>query len=511
MVSERTVDLVVVGSAASGLSCAVKAKQLGVERVLVLEKMSVTGGCSKFAGGIMAFGSPVQERLGLHYSVDDAFRRVIQLLNWNVDAKLVRKWITGTGENIRWLEELGVKFETAVAFNDRPDINPRSYHQVAKEPGSPKFAGYRIMEALTNNCQKLGIEILTKTRATHLIQEDGKIVGVEAEGPDGTLRVRADSVVLATGSISGNKELIQRFYHSEGYENVAIMANMPHNTGDGIIMAEEVGGAAGRINTLFIGPHNHFKGASEVVGAVTRRPYGIKVNKLGERFVDESLCSESEFGWMQSVNLDRQPGKIGYTIVDRGTVDYMKEHRKEQVHLVDFGAVNANEIVTFGQTEAPVSKDDPTAWILYFDKGLENEVAAGRAAVCDTVEEAAAHIGCPPQVLAKTIQDYNKACELGYDEEFLKDPKYLYPLNQGPYYVLDGPSGIDTCIGGLSIDNHQRVVDHSGKPLDGLYAVGVLTSNWLNGVYAFFGSEMSYSVFSGRNAAEEIAAGLKDG
>lgn len=281
--------------------------------------------------------------------------------------------------------------------------------------------------------------------------------------------------------------------------------NFPHNTGDGITMAEEAGGAAGRINTVFIGPHNHFKGASEIVGAVTRRSHGIKVNKLGERFHDESLPSEAEFNWMACVNIDRQPGKICYNIIDQSILDRMIEHRRDKVYMVDFGAISGNEIVTFGDADASPDLNDPTSWILHFNDAIKREEAAGRAKVCGSIEEIAEYIGCGPETLSETFANYNDSCEKKYDYEFLKAPEYLLPLTQPPYYVTNGPSGIDCCIGGLSVNNHQSVIDKDGMPLRGLYAGGVMTSGWLNGLYGYWGSEMSYSVFSGRNAAAEIS------
>ncbi len=510
---KRTADLVVIGSAASGLSCAVKAHQLGVKEVLVLEKMSDTGGCSKFAGQINGFDTPVQKRQGFYYSADQAFKDVIQFYNWNCDAKLVRKWICGTGENIRWLEdELGVEFAGVNAMNDRPDKNRLTMHSVPRIPGTGKFTGYRIIEALLNYCKTNGIEVLTKTPAKKLVKEEktGAIKGVVAEGPDGgKIEIEAKAVMLATGSIGGSKEMIKRFYGDQGYEDLEIMSSFPHNTGDGIVMAEEVGAAAGRIHSVFIGPHNHFKGASEVVGAVTRRPHGIKVNKMGERFVDESLCSESEFGWMLSANLDRQPGRIGYTIIDQALLDRMIEKRREKVYCVDFGAIAANEIPTFGETEALPDEKDLTSWILLFEKHVKMEEAAGRAKICNTLEEIAAYIGCDFRTLRETFDTYNLCCKNGHDHELLKAPEYLYALETPPYYVLNGPSGMDSCIGGLNVNHRQQVLDKGGMPIKGLYAGGVLTSTWLNGLYTFFGSEMSYSVFSGRNAAKEVSEYIK--
>jgi fumarate reductase flavoprotein subunit len=507
---ERTVDLCVIGASGSGLSCAVKAAQLGVKNILILEKMPAIGGCTKMAGGIFGIDTPVQKRKGAYYSADQAFKDVITVLNWNVDAKLVRKWISGTGENIRWLEEMGMVFEDVFPFTGDPSKFRHTYHTGKRNGAVLPQTGLQITKVLKAKCDEYGIEILTRTRARHLIKEDGKVTGVIAEGRDGEeLVVHAKAVAMGTGSISANKELLKRFYNTSDYGNVAIMANVPHNTGDGVIMGEEIGAQIGKISTLFIGPHNHFPGASEVVGALMRRPQVISVNKSGERFVDESLVVSSEFGWMKSVNLDRQPGKISWAILDKAALDWMIQNPKKY-HCVDGGQVNdegTNE--NFGVGDSSLDRNDPYAWLTVAEAHLYREQASGRVKVCQTVEEMAEYIGCDPAVLQKTIDDYNEACHIGYDKEFLKDPAYMMPVSTAPYFVMLAPSGIDTCIGGLAVDNHQRILDQNSDPIPGLYGMGVLTSGWLAGVYAFFGSEMSYTIFSGRNAAAEIAALLK--
>ena len=89
-----------------------------------------------------------------------------------------------------------------------------------------------------------GAEIRLSTRATDLIVENGKVVGVIAvDGSGNEITFRANGgVVLATGSFSSNGEMIAR-YQKVG---TGLTANMPSNNpagnrGDGIVMAEKVG------------------------------------------------------------------------------------------------------------------------------------------------------------------------------------------------------------------------------------------------------------------------------
>lgn len=241
-------------------------------------------------------------------------------------------------------------------------------------------------------------------------------------------------MILATGSISSNADLVRRFYGTDEYRDVHIMAQLPHNTGDGLIMAEEIGAAQGRIGTLFIGPHNHYPKASELIGMLMRRAQPIKVNQNGERFVDESIPFEEEFGWMMSLSVDCQPGKKSFTLMDQNYIAAVKEGRDYLPARYDTGCM----------LDAPPKMGGP---------------------IC--------------------------------------------PVEKAPYYVILGRSGIDTCLGGLKIDNRQRVLDQEGHVIPGLYAAGVMCSGWFNDSYCYFGSEMSFTIYSGRTSGAEAAQLLK--
>jgi len=148
---------------------------------------------------------------------------------------------------------------------------------------------------------------------------------------------------------------------------------------------------------------------------------------------------------------------------------------------------------------------DPLAWRERVMEHLLFEQERGIVKICETLDEAASFVGCDAETLKTTVKDYNASCARGYDDEFLKAKAYLTPVDTPPYYVILGRSGIDTCLGGLKVDNHQRVMTPAGGTIPGLYAAGVMCSGWFNGAYAFFGSEMSFTLFSGRNAAKEAA------
>jgi fumarate reductase flavoprotein subunit len=477
------VDVCVIGGAGAGLISAISAVGAGAGKVMILEKMKVTGGTTVGIGGLFGIQSPVQKRLGIHDTADDCFRHHMDMTNWYCDAKLVRKWLTASGDMIRWLEERGVEFDNVVSFTG--DDLVRAYH-VTKGRTGPN-----IVKALVDTCNRLGVDIRTDTRVTKLLTDkEGAVVGVEATRGGGKIEIPAKSVIIATGSISNNDALKARFYPGQDLGHVHIMAQMPHNTGDGLIMAEEIGAAATHISTLFIGPHGH--GWNEQTGVLVRRPHLIKVNRNGERFADEAMSLNRNWGWMLSMAVDRQPGKVCYALMDEAM---LRGFQKDKRLYAPYEAMAVRE----GDT-------DQTAWLDTIDKDIEDEKKLGRIKIADNWQAIAKYIGCDPEALALTVSRYNDYCTRKYDNEFLKEEKYLLPLATPPFYALKSYSGIDTCIGGLRANHRLEVVDTEIRPIRGLYAAGVVVGNWTGLGYGWFGSEMSFTAFSGNTAGKNAAA-----
>lgn len=490
-------DLCVIGGSLAGLSAAVRAKELGVKKVIVLEKMRFLGGCAKLAGGIFAVESPTQQRLGLHYSADDCFKSHMDINNWDCDVKLVGNWQRRSGDAIRWLEEKGCRFTKVLNFSGEKCF----YHMTDKPTGNT------IIQTLIKSCEQLGVEILTEAPAKHLVTENGTVVGVLAEIQGEMREFRAKNVLIATGSISANDALLKKFYPGQDLSHTKIMARVPHNTGDGYLMAQEVGAAETPISTLFIGPHNH--PYNQRTGLIMRRPQVVKVNRDGYRFTDESMPETRDFGWMQSIALDRQPGKICYGIMDQSILDsYMADKKNLTAFEYRHGSrKNQDALSDYGKdVGVETTGARATAWLDRIPEDIQAEAEAGRIYICQTLEEVAKAIGAKDlAVVEQTILEYNQYCAQGYDYECLKDSRYLMPLTTPPYYVFVAYQGIDTCIGGIRVNHKLEVLDQELYPIKGLYCAGVAAGGWCSKGYGFFGSEMSFVLCSGLMVGEAVS------
>lgn len=490
------VDVCVIGGAGAGLSAALHAKECGAEKVLLMDKMKQFGGCSRMCGGMFMMGSSAQKNQDCDVDIDEMYKAHMLVANWNCDAKLVRRWFTELPTVADWLEKHRVVLTEPTAFSG----NKRTYVRF-------HGGGNMLINTLVEECEQAGVEMLLNTRATKLLLDaDGAVVGVAAVQGETVLAVEAKSVVIATGSVANNTKLLNELYPGKGYDEVKRMSAVPHNTGDGYIMAREVGAMKGDMNILFIGPQLH--GLNVQVGNLIRRPMLIEVDANGERFADESLPLHSDFGWMRAVAQDRLKDHKCYCVMDESILRRMIAEKKNlTAYEAGQGQAKTADILDrYGKNVTRFIDTSSTEWIDHLEEHFPEIEAKGKMAICSTLDEVAAWIGCDPARLKETVTRYNEYCENGYDNDYLKPSEYLWPLQKAPYYVFEGAQGIDTCVGGIRIDRHLRVLDEKYDHIPNLYAAGVCTSGWTNSYYSYFGACLSLSVCSGYAAGMEAAA-----
>ena len=288
-------------------------------------------------------------------------------------------------------------------------------------------------------------------------------------------------------------------------------AVLPHNTGDGLLMAEAVGAANGHMSTLYIGPHNH--PANIRIGNIMRRPMMMYLNRNGERFVDEAVSQYEDWA-MDAGYGHRTPTRPDVLPID-GRVHFPRDaEKKGKLNCVIEGPQGTSKrqymLEKYGENVPSLEsgRDDPCAWLDKLEDDFKNEIARGedsRMAIFDTLNEVAAYIGADPEVLKTTVKEYNLFCKHQYDADFLKPAEYLWPLTTAPYYIFKGYQAIDICIGGILIDHNMRVLDKEHRPIKNLYAVGACTSGWVNNGYSFMGTCLSIALFGGYSAGKLAA------
>jgi fumarate reductase flavoprotein subunit len=465
-------EIVIIGGGGGGLTAALSAREKGAE-VTVLEKRRTAGGNAAIAGGIFAAESHLQKRMKIDARRDEFFRIAMFHNHWKINPRIIRTIVDKSGDTIQWLEEKGVKFEGVPHFLPN---QVRIFHL-------PKGHGAGLVKALVQKCKESGVQLLFETPAKRIVTgENGIVVGVLAGTKEKELRVDAKAVIIATGGYAGNKELLKKYYPD--YTEDLYSVGMPH-MGDGLLMATEIGAATEGLGNLQLrGPY--FRGSLNLI-TVAMEPNTIWVNKSGERFVDEA----TGFYWPEAANaLNRQPDKISYTLFDE----------KIKNNLIEDGVVKG-----YSRFPAGTKMTD-------LGKKLRLESKKGGIKISDSWERIARWIGVSPKVLKATINDYNRFCDRGHDEMFVKHRKFLVPLRTPPYYALKCYQGFLGTIGGIKINHHMEVLNHQDDPIPGLYAVGNDTGGWESDTYSLIlsGFDLGFAVNSGRIAGETAAQHISE-
>ena len=218
--STREVDLLIIGGGGSGLAAAVRARELGVEKVSVLEKTSRTGGNAWLAVVMLGLGDPIRLDTDLTDWRDQTFSGLMQSGKWTLDARLMHAFVDTYPDVVRWLMGKGVDFEvngfdvggrrfSTLCFKER-----RGNYKVSDPARGPGFLGHFITNVLADECRRLGVDIRTKTRVMKILLDDtGTAVrGVVAVGPVGDVMIEAPRVVLAAGGFGANEAMMRKYF-----------------------------------------------------------------------------------------------------------------------------------------------------------------------------------------------------------------------------------------------------------------------------------------------------------
>lgn len=477
-------DVVVVGTGASGLAAALTAAEGGA-KVIVFEEKRVHGGISNMGMEIFAVESKMQREKNIPFIRDEAFKIFMKHTHWRADARLVRAFINKTASTIEWLQQQGVEFLEIQSFFMFPEMQLTAHLVKPRTGRSGPGATATMMKILVDKAEEKGVEIRLATPVKKIAKDGDRIVGVIAEDQSGeTIQVNAKAVIIASGGYVTNKEMLKKYGGFELGRDL-LMIHALELTGDGIQMAWEVGAASegmGPQIMYHVPAPKVLAPETMTLRVVAGQPY-LWINQQGERFFDEGIVGNTPY---TANAIARQKNRRAYLIFDGNTKKYMEE---EGVDLVWAVVSDTKKIIDL---DGLIKRAR--------DKGNENVFVA------NSLEELSNKIGVNPDVLLKTVNEYNKFCEKGHDDLFAKNPKYLQPVKQPKFYAFRIMLFAYGTVGGIKINEKTEVLNKEDEPIPGLYAVGDAANGALSYDYSLAfvlrGSPLSFALNSGRIAGE---------
>jgi fumarate reductase flavoprotein subunit len=478
-----TCDLAVVGGGGSGLTAAVKAKHLGIKDVIVLEAAKKTGGSSWFAG-FSCSNTKWHREAGYPDTTDDQFRQMIKRYNWNVNYKLIRKYVDSQGPMFDWFDELCdvsdfftkpsayVKPAAAAQGGARgggmPGMMPMMMggrvgekdqffiNQKSRDPSiGPGRSGSYLVTRMREQCEKMGIQIVTEARAREFIKDaKGNVTGLLADAKDGKIQVNFKACVLASGGFGSNMDKLKKRWPELFDNNNSIHNfNCPTAQGDSLEMAEKAGAFVDYpgMNLEFLGPVHH--PYSFTIFKICTNPETVYVNLNGERFFSETDIMNIAY-WP----LIKQPKGECYAVIDDDMIDMF----------------SARYIANNAGREAMPFKDNGLRKDIEYEASLDDGGALGNhTKKANTFDELARKMKVDPKTFVETMNRYNGYCEKGRDLDLYKSPEYLRPIKKPPFYAFWLQNFTNTTHNGIVITENMELVSAGNKKaIPNLFAAG---------------------------------------
>ena len=393
----------------------------------------------------------------------DSWDEVMRVTGGQSDPELLQVHVTESRNTMQWLASKGQDWVPATGMQALGD-------NILIMNGG----GYGMQQRYYQALEKGGAKIHYQTSAVELLQDNsGRVTGVRALTPQGFKTYHAKAVILACGSFESNPEMRAK-YLGTGWDTVHIRG-VPYNTGDGLLMAMDIGALAhGSWTTCHASPQDinvpAFTLPSSYAmtnGDSTDRyvyPYSIMVNTNGQRFIDEGEDTRGRTYAKMGKAILNQPGGIAFQILDA---------KARRMNL------------------------------------YPSNYASATGAKSDTLEGLAQELEINVENFINTVKEFNAAIQPG---EFnpnrhkvdgkgtagIQPPKSNYALSveEGPFEGWAVRCGMTFTFGGLKVDAQTAQVQHrSGWGIPGLYAAGEMVGGFWVGNNASGSGMMAGSTY----------------
>lgn len=557
--TEVTCDVLVMGTGAAGMACAITAKRLGLD-VLVVEKADAIGGTTALSGGWLWIPcSEHARRAGVTDSLDDVRRYLHAELGDRYDPVLVDAYLD-TGPRMLDFFEQNTPLRFFVGL-DYPD-----YHSA--QPGAT--AGGRSVCAMPVDGRLLGHELSSLRKPVPEMTLFGLKVG---SGADFQHFFRARRSLRSAFYVLRRivRHGLDHLFHGRdltlmsGNALVGALACAVRDLQIPVWRASEVTALlenGGRVRGAVVRKgngsvtvharrgvvcatggfgHDKSRRAALLPAAAANDAHSLTVPeatgdgiRLGESVGGQvPRDAASAAAWMPVSAVRRRDGT-------RGLYPHSFERGKPGVIAVDStGARFTNESDSYHDFVRALLAREPATGRCWFVADatfvaryglgiakpyplpLHRYIASGYLVRKSTLAELAAAIGVDAARLAHTVDAFNRDAQKGIDTAFGRGAstynRYqgdkqntpnlcLAPIVTAPFYAVAVAAGDLATFAGLAADREGRVLDVAGAPIPGLYAVGTDMANPFKGVYVGAGANLGPAMVFGYRAAQHLAS-----
>ena len=542
-------DLVVVGGGLAGLVVATEVAQRG-KRVLLLEQEPYLGGQAFWSfGGLFLVDSPEQRRLGIRDSLALALQDWMGAAGYDREEdawgrRFAEAYLEfAAGEKRAWLASLGVRFFPVVGWAERGgglatghgNSVPRFHIVWGTGPGilAPFL---RKVEAL----QAEGtLRVLLRHRVEEVLVEGGKAVGVAGavleEDPKprgaptsrkavGGFRFLAQAVVLATGGIGANLDLVRRHWPARmGRPPQRMLSGVPdHVDGSGLFLAERAGARLVNLDRMWHYPEgveNHTPVWTHHGIRILPGPSPLWVDATGKRLPPPLFPG---FDALETLRYLRSTGfDWSWFILDLATLkkEFALSGSEQNPDLTGKSWLGVVRNRLLGPA-APVRA--------FLERGKDFLVAQDLSELMRKMEALAPGVLDPGrlerEVKARDRELLNPFAKDGQvlmvhafrryvgDRLFRVAKPHPFLSGKGPLVAVRLWTLTRKTLGGIQTDLKGRALTPKGEPLPGLFAVGEAAGfggGAFHGYKALEGTFLGGCLFSGLQAAKGVLEGLE--
>jgi predicted oxidoreductase len=543
-------DAIIVGAGLAGLVAAAELIDAG-KRIIVVEQESEAnlGGQAWWSfGGIFLVDSPEQRHLGVHDGLELARQDWLGTAGFDRDEDAwPRRWAEAylrwaAGEKRAWLRERGIRFFPVVGWAERG-----GYTATGHGNSVPRFhitwgTGPGIVEPFARKL-RAGIEaglvtVLYRHRVDELVTENGAVIGARGAvlAPDnaergvatnrdviGEFDLRAAAVIVASGGIGGNHELVREFWPERlGPAPETMLSGVPaHVDGRMLAITERTGARLINRDRMW----HYVEGIANYAPVWAK--HGIRI-----------LPGPSSV-WLDAEGT-RLPVPLFPGFDTLGTLEHIVATGHDYSWFVLTQKIIEKEFALSGSEQNPdltgksirlllkrIGKGAPAPVEAFKEKGEDFVVA-------DTLDELlAGMVRLSPDVDLDVdrVRYEIEARDRELANGFTKDAQ-ITALRQArkyrgdklirvasPHRILDPAAGpliavklhilTRKSLGGIETDLNAQALKADGQPIPGLYAAGEASGFGGGGVHGYRALEGTFlggCLFSGRSAGRAVAA-----